>query len=144
MHAYVAPVLPGELTEAGLRQERDKLLHVSPFMGMPMRYRFRIRPPNGEIALRIIETDAEGPVLAATFLGKHTVLTTGNALMAFCRIPLLTLKVVAGIHYEAMKLWFKGMRFFERPQPPPAASAAGRFLRPAHPLASGPAHGGRE
>ncbi len=38
MHTYVAPVRDGELTEAGLRQERDKLFHVSPFMDMAMRY----------------------------------------------------------------------------------------------------------
>jgi DUF1365 family protein len=143
MHAYVAPVAAGELSEAGLRQERDKLLHVSPFMDMPMRYRFRIRPPGGEVSIRILETDSEGPVLAAAFLGKFTELTTRNALTAFCRIPLLTVKVVAGIHYEAMKLWFKGMRFFTRPAPPPPASAAGRHLRPTARLTSA-MHGGRE
>jgi uncharacterized protein len=144
MHTYVAPVLAGELTEAGLRQERDKLLHVSPFMDMPMRYRFRIRPPSRDIALRILETDAEGPILAATFIGKHMELTTASALTAFCRIPLLTLKVVGGIHYEAMKLWFKGVRFFSRPAPPPPASAAGHFMRPAQRLATQALQGGRE
>jgi hypothetical protein len=43
IHTYVAPVADGELSEAGVRQERSKLLHVSPFMDMPMRYRFRLR-----------------------------------------------------------------------------------------------------
>lgn len=128
MHTYVAPVGAGELTEAGLKQERDKLFHVSPFMDMPMRYRFRIRPPGEDVALRILETDAGGPILAANFIGRRRALTTAGALGAFLSVPLLTLKVVAGIHYEAMKLWFKGIRFFGRPEPPPAASASGRFL----------------
>jgi uncharacterized protein len=128
MHAYVAPVRHGELTEAGLRQERDKLFHVSPFMDMPMRYRFRIRPPGPEVAIRILETDGEGPILSATFHGLHKPLTTTSALSAFLSVPFLTLKVVAGIHFEAMKLWFKGIRFFTRPEPPPPASDAGRYL----------------
>jgi hypothetical protein len=128
MHAYVAPIAEGELSEAGVRQERDKLFYVSPFMDMPMRYRFRIRPPGPDLAIRILETDAEGPILSAAFHGRFEPLTTASALMAFVRSPLLTLKVVAGIHFEAMRLWFKGVRFFSRPAPPPAASAAGRFL----------------
>jgi uncharacterized protein len=95
---------------------------------MPMRYRFRIRPPGADMAIRILETDAEGPVLAATFHGRFSPLTTGTALVAFLRSPLLPIKVVAGIHFEAMRLWFKGVRFFSRPKPPPAASAGGRFM----------------
>ncbi|MGL4241070.1 MAG: DUF1365 domain-containing protein, partial [Beijerinckiaceae bacterium] len=144
MHTYVAPIAAGDMSEAGIRQERDKLFHVSPFMEMRLRYRFRLRPPGADVALRILETDAAGPILSATFVGKYTELTTASALTAFCRIPLLTLKVVAGIHYEAMKLWFKGIRFFTRPAPPPAASAAGRFLSHAHDLTPSAAHGGRE
>jgi uncharacterized protein len=128
MHTYVAPVAEGELSEAGLRQERDKLFYVSPFMDMPMRYRFRLRPPAADVAIRILETDAEGPILSATFVGKHTRLSTASVLGAFFRVPLMTLKVVGGIHYEAMKLWFKGIRFVTRPPPPPPVSAADSFL----------------
>jgi uncharacterized protein len=128
MHTYVAPIAAGELSEAGVRQERNKLLHVSPFMDMPMRYRFRLRPPGEDIAVRILETDGEGPILAATFTGRLTPLSTWGALKAFVSVPLLTLKVVAGIHYEAMKLWFKGVRYFGRPTPPPAASTYGHFM----------------
>jgi uncharacterized protein len=132
MHTYVAPVRRGELSEAGVRQERDKLFHVSPFMDMGMRYRFRIRPPGDDIAIRILETDAEGPILSAAFHGRRKPLTTLSSLAAFVSVPLLTLKVVGGIHFEAMKLWFKGIRFFTRPEPPPAASDSGRYLKTAH------------
>lgn len=125
MHTYVAPVLAGELGEAGLRQEREKLFYVSPFMDMRMRYRFRIRPPGADIAFRILENDAEGPILSASFIGRHTDLTTASLFSAFFRMPLMTLKVVAGIHWEAMKLWFKGIRFFTRPSPPPPVSVGG-------------------
>jgi uncharacterized protein len=128
MHTYVAPVREGELSPAGLRQERRKLFHVSPFMDMGMHYRFRLRPPADDLAVRILETDETGPILAATFVGRRKDLTTGSVAGAFLRIPLVTLKVVGGIHWEAMKLWFKGVRFFGRPTPPPAISHDGVFL----------------
>ncbi len=136
MHTYVAPVADGELTEAGLRQERRKLFYVSPFMDMAMNYRFRVRPPAGEIALRILETDAEGPILSASFAGRHADLTNRSVLAAFFRIPLMTLKVVAGIHWEAMKLWFKGVRLVSRPPAPPKISVDGAFRDPARILES--------
>jgi uncharacterized protein len=127
MHSYVAPVADGELTEAGLRQTRRKLFYVSPFMDMAMTYRFRLRPPSSDVALRILETDADGPILSASFVGKHTSLTTMAALGAFCAFPLMTLKVVSGIHWEALKLWLKGVRLVDRPAPPPASSINGVF-----------------
>lgn len=127
MHTYVAPVRDGEISEAGVRQERKKLFHVSPFMNMGMNYRFRLRPPADELSVRILETDETGPILAAMFVGRRKDLTTGSVAGAFLRIPLVTLKVVGGIHWEAMKLWFKGIQFFGRPAPPPAISNDGVF-----------------
>jgi uncharacterized protein len=129
MHTYVAPVKPGEWSEAGLRQQRDKLFYVSPFMDMPMRYHFRLRPPGDEVAIRILETDREGPILAALFHGKHQTLTDQSVFSACLRFPFMTLKVVLGIHYEAARLWFKGIRFFARPPAPPAVSIDGHFAK---------------
>src|SRR5664279_1679385 len=67
IHAYALPVQPGELSDAGLRQEQEKLFYVSPFIEMAMRYRFRVSPPREAVKLRILETDREGPLLSATF-----------------------------------------------------------------------------
>lgn len=123
-HTYVAPVVAGELTQAGLRQERDKLFYVSPFLDMNMRYRFRLLPPGETVAVRILETDPEGPIMAAAFHGPRKDLTTGALLGAFLRLPLMTAKVMAGIHWEALKLWLKGVKFHARPEPPPPVSYA--------------------
>ena len=128
MHSYVAPIRDGELSEAGVRQQRQKLLYVSPFMDMDLRYLFRLQPPADKLVLRILECDGEGPILAAAFSGKRRPLTDQSVLAAFFGLPLMTLKVVGGIHWEALKLWLKGMKLRARPLPPPASS----FAVPAH------------
>ena len=131
VHSYVAPVAPGELNEAGLRQERAKLFYVSPFMDMDLTYKFRVRPPARTISFRILETDINGPVLAATFAGKRADLNAANVLFASLLLPFMTLKVVFGIHWEALKLWAKGMRLRARPKAPPRSSLGGIMQTPA-------------
>ncbi len=115
IHAYVLPVKPGELSDAGLRQQQEKLFHVSPFIEMAMRYHFRVAPPQQRVKLRILETDREGPLLAASFIGTRRSLTTAALLRAFFALPLVTLKIVAAIHWEALRLWLKGARPVQRP-----------------------------
>ncbi|MBY2921687.1 DUF1365 domain-containing protein [Rhizobium leguminosarum] len=127
-HSYVCPVGRGEMSESGLRQSCDKLFHVSPFIGMAARYHFRMLPPGKEIRWRILETDSEGPLLSATFSGRQVPLTNASLLGLTARIPILTFKIMTGIHWEALKLWLKGARYVRRPAPPPEVSV--RQTRP--------------
>ncbi len=113
IHAYVLPVRPGELTDAGLRQEQEKLFYVSPFIEMAARYHFRVSAPHARVKLRILQTDREGPLLAATFLGRRRGLTSAALLRLFVALPLVTLKIVAAIHWEALRLWLKGARLVQ-------------------------------
>ena len=115
IHAYVLPVKPGETSAAGVRQQQDKLFYVSPFIEMGMRYHFRVSPPADRVQLRILETDREGPLLAATFNGRRRALTSTALLRSFFSLPLVTLKIVAAIHWEALRLWLKGARLVPRP-----------------------------
>ena len=121
-HTYVAPLLPGEATPAGIHQTRAKVFHVSPFVGMDARYHFRILPPGRVVRLRIHETEGGEPLLAATFNGEATALSDRSLAAFLARFPMMTLKVVAGIHWEALKLWLKGARFHKSPPPPAPAS----------------------
>jgi uncharacterized protein len=114
-HAYALPVRPGETSDAGIRQQQEKLLYVSPFVEMAMRYHFRISPPGEQVKLRILETDRDGPLLSATFNGRRKPLTTAALLRSFFALPLVTLKIVAAIHWEALRLWLKGARLVPRP-----------------------------
>ena len=115
IHTYVLPVMPGEASAAGIRQQQDKQFYVSPFVAMAMRYHFRILPPGDNVRLRILETDREGPLLAATFNGTRRALTTSALLRSFVALPLVTVKIVAAIHWEALRLWLKGARLVPRP-----------------------------
>jgi DUF1365 family protein len=114
LHAYVLAVNEGELSDAGVRQSQEKLFYVSPFIEMAMRYHFRVLPPAASVKLRILETDRDGPLLAATFNGRRRALNTAELLRSVVALPLVTLKIVAAIHWQALRLWLKGMRLVPR------------------------------
>jgi DUF1365 family protein len=115
MHCYALPVRPGDISPAGVRQQHDKLFYVSPFIAMAMRYHFRVSFPGHAFKLRILETDGEGPLLAATFNGRRRALTTAALARSFFALPLVTFKIVAAIHWEALRLWLRGARLVPRP-----------------------------
>ncbi|CCD91717.1 conserved hypothetical protein [Bradyrhizobium sp. ORS 375] len=129
---YVLPVGPGELTDAGLRQEQDKTFYVSPFIDMAMRYHFRVTPPDDNVRLRILETGADGPLLAATFFGRRRALTSRTLLAAFGSLPLVTLKIFGAIHWEALRLWVKGVRLVPRGGTTPSGTDTGLARNDSH------------
>ncbi|MBR0753753.1 DUF1365 domain-containing protein [Bradyrhizobium jicamae] len=116
IHCYVLPVTSANRSAAGIRQQQDKTFYVSPFIAMAMRYQFRVSPPDSSVKLRILETDREGPLLAATFNGVRQSLNTVRLLKSLVALPLVTFKVTAAIHWEALRLWVKGARLVPRQQ----------------------------
>jgi uncharacterized protein len=114
IHPYVLPVKTGEASCAGIRQTQGKLFYVSPFIEMAMRYHFHISPPGENVRLRILETGDEGPHFAATFCGCRRSLNTRALLRSFFSLPLVTFKIVAAIHWEALRLWLKGVALVPR------------------------------
>jgi DUF1365 family protein len=119
-HVYVAPADPAG--EGPVLHGCDKRFYVSPFLDMDLAYEFRVTPPGARVAVAITARDAEGPVLAAALGGERRPLTDGTLLRACLAVPLLTLKVISGIHWEALRLFLKGAPFHRRP-PPPAEAA---------------------
>jgi uncharacterized protein len=114
-HWYLIPVAPGD--QSVIRQRCAKRLYVSPFMDMAMDYAFTLRPPGEQVSLVVEGADAEGPLITATFAGRRRELGDGALVRAFFAYPLLTLKVVGGIHWEALRLWLKGVRIRRHPAP---------------------------
>ena len=88
-------------------------------MHMDMTYRFQIDPPSDDVRLVIDGLDAEGLLITASFAARRHPLTDSAILKAVFAHPLMTLMVVAGIHWEALKLFLKGVRLVPRPPPPP-------------------------
>ena len=60
----------------------------------------------------------EGKILTATWEGERTELSDKNLLKTLLTHPLLTLKIIGGIHWEALKLWIKGAKYISKPEPP--------------------------
>lgn len=123
-HFYVLP--PSEGEGGGVTQECDKAFFVSPFLEANLRYEFRVTPPGGEIArVAMIVKRGEEIALTASFSGKRRELTDANLLRVWAGNPAMTLAVIAGIHWEALKMWSKGVRYLgRRTRPAPISRSA--------------------
>lgn len=111
-HAYVLPVND---TDSGdwIHQSAHKSLFVSPFAHMGMQYHFRFNLPAEKQVIVIRASDDQGLVITASYIAMRQVLCASQLLKVFLRTPLLGAKVVSGIHWEALKLWVKGVPFFK-------------------------------
>lgn len=114
-HSYV---IPASKQDVEVRQSCRKALYVSPFMNMNMRYDFRVSGPDAHLAVGIRVVASDGPILNAVLAGEKQVLTSRTLLRIFLTIPAITLKVIVVIHWEALRLWLKGLRMRQRPAPP--------------------------
>ncbi|MEO1120226.1 MAG: DUF1365 domain-containing protein [Pseudomonadota bacterium] len=112
-HPYVIKV--AENADGAARHDQAKEFFVSPFIDMDKTYRFTIRPPDSRLAVRIKESDAVGEYLIATWNGDAEPLNDRRLAWRFATHPLMTLKVIVGIHWEALRLFLKGVRFLGHP-----------------------------
>jgi hypothetical protein len=120
-HAYLARVEADGAHR--LRHGADKCFHVSPFIGLSGTYAFDLRVPDDSFALSIRETDhATGrTVMIASHVARRMALCDNGLVRAALAYPLLPLKIVGGIHWEALRLWLKGAPFHRKPAPPAAS-----------------------
>ncbi|WP_420405336.1 DUF1365 domain-containing protein [Nisaea sp.] len=131
-HCYLIRVEDGHDPDNVITQSCDKDFYVSPFIEMRSTYRFRLKEPGEKLSILIRQETPAGETLVATHTGRRERLTDGALLKMAVLYPFLTIKVVAGIHWEALKLWIKGAIFHERPTEPENAvtvvgkSSAGR------------------
>jgi DUF1365 family protein len=125
IHSYVAPAEGA--AGAQLRQEADKVFHVSPFMNLEMSYAFIVTPPGERVSVAIDGSNAEGRLITAVLSGTRRELGDAALLRLLATHPLVTLKVTAAIHWHAFRLLAKRIPW----RPHPAA--------PEHPFSIGSA-----
>ena len=91
-----------------------KKFHVSPFIEMNCTYFFKILKPGDKISVIIDQYDEEGKLLYASQDGSRIELNNKNLFLSYLKHPLMTFKIIAAIHFEAFKLWIKGIKFIKK------------------------------
>ncbi|TCT06924.1 DUF1365 domain-containing protein [Aquabacter spiritensis] len=115
-HSYLLPA--NAAADGIVRQSSRKRFFVSPFLDLAFDYAFRLRPPGDAFQLAIKVSDADGPVLTAVHTAAREPLSDAALARAFVEFPVMTVKVVAAIYWEAVRLWIRGVPLHRKPAPP--------------------------
>ena len=109
-HTYIFKVENNNL----LQHNCEKKFHVSPFIEMNCNYFFRILKPAEKISVIIDQYDSQDKILYASQDGVRTDFNTKYLIKSYLKHPIMTLKIIVAIHYEAFKLWTKGIKFIKK------------------------------
>lgn len=96
----------------------EKVFHVSPFLNVRGEYHFRFSYSEEKIGVWIDYYDGGQKILITSLVGKRQELSDASLLKAFFRYPLVTFKVIGLIHYHALRLVMKGIKYNRKPTPP--------------------------
>ena len=92
----------------------NKKFHVSPFIDMNCKYYFRVLNPQNKLSVVINQSDDEGKLLYASQDGFKQKLSSKNLIFSYLSHPLMTFKIISAIHFEALKIWLKGIKFVKK------------------------------
>ena len=109
-HTYIFKIKNNE----EIIQKCRKKFYVSPFMDMETFYNFRLLNPKDKLSVFIKQTDADGTILTATQTGDKKEFSFKQLAINFIKYPLMTIKIISSIHYEALLLWKKGAIYRKR------------------------------
>ena len=93
-----------------IKNDCIKKFYVSPFMDLDSKYFFRIANPGENLSVIIDQIDKDGKLLFASQDGRRTNLNTKNLIFSYLKHPLMTFKIISAIHFEALRLWLKGIK----------------------------------
>lgn len=119
-HAYVLPVSQAERRGRALVWRFGKAFHVSPFMPMERTYQWRFTQPGHALQVNMQVLDGERIDFDATLALQRRPLDARSLARVLWRYPLMTLRVSAAIHWEALRLWLKNNPVYDHPESPAA------------------------
>ena len=109
-HTYIFKIKDNE----EIAQKCKKKFYVSPFMDMETYYNFKLLNPSDKLSVFIKQTDSIGTVLTATQTGERKEFSPKQLMFNFFKYPLMTIKIISSIHFEALLLWKKGAIYRKR------------------------------
>ena len=109
-HTYIFKVENNNL----LQHNCEKKFHVSPFIEMDCNYFFRILKPTEKISVIIDQYQSNEKILYASQDGIRRDFTSSELIRSYLKHPLMTFKIIIAIHFEAFKLWTKGIRYIKK------------------------------
>ena len=110
-HTYVFKVEEGGNF---VKNNCNKKFFVSPFMDLDSTYNFKVLNPGNNLSVIIDQRDKSGKLLFASQDGVRSSFNSKNLLFSYIKHPLMTLKIISAIHYEALRLWLKGIKLVKR------------------------------
>ena len=110
-HTYIFKITKDENL---VQNKCAKKFHVSPFIEMDCNYFFRLLKPGDKISVIIDQYDKEDKILFASQDGIRTEFNSKELIKSYLKHPLMTFKIIIAIHYEAFKLWLKGIKFIKK------------------------------
>ncbi len=110
-HTYVFKI---DIKNKQIFNNCKKKFYVSPFMDLESNYFFKVLIPNERLSVIIDQRDKEGKLFFASQDGERVKLSAKNLLISYLKHPLMTLKIISAIHYEALKLWMKGIKLVKK------------------------------
>lgn len=117
-HAYVLPLADARRRGRALHWSFDKAFHVSPFLPMRRRYAWAFTAPGDTLHVHMDVCDGERREFDATLALQRRALDGSGLARVLWRYPLMTAQVVAGIHWQALRLWLKGIPVHDHPSTP--------------------------
>lgn len=114
-HCYVLPQSDNHGTGEHSRFFPEKEFHVSPFMEMDVDYDWRFRQPEDRLTVHMENAREGRKVFDATLVLERREISAGALAAVLVSFPLMTLKVVGAIYWEALRLWLKGVPVQDHP-----------------------------
>ena len=110
-HTYVFKI---SSKKQNIQNYCEKKFYVSPFMDLSSKYQFKILNPENKLSIIINQSDKNGKLLYASQDGIRSELSSKNLILSYLKHPLMTFKIILAIHFEAFRLWSKGIKLIKK------------------------------